>query len=1349
MDKQKKCILLFFIFIPYILYANLSKDIQFSHLSLNDGLSHSTVFDINQDKDGNLWIATYDGINKYDGYKFKVYRNQVNNPNCIASDIANCIEIDEFDRVWIGTQKGLSLYNKYKDSFKNYYYKNNGQYVPVNSIVKFDNNFLLLATECGILLFDINKERFLNDSLSLSLHKLQPNILIRYGDSIYIGADKGVYVYTLSNSTLKKIVDIPVGIKIKDILCDSINRVWLATEGDGLYSYDLINNKNKIYRNQERKSGLNSNYVRSLAIDTENRLWVGTYGGLNIYNEENDNFLSIKSSEFDEGSLSQNSVRCIFKDIQGGMWLGTYWGGLNYYHSLHNRFKHIKHIPFINSLSNNVISCIVEDNKHNLWIGTSDGGLNFFDNKSHLYKNYLFDSGKINIPFKDIKTVYIDEKHNKVYTGAHAGGIMVLDSKTGHVDYFNRNNSSLPSNNIYSIISDGEEGLYIASLEYLLHFDINKRTFKIIDTNISEGNIKQNYKLLFRDSRKRIWVGRESGFFIFDQENTSLVANKDFKIDSLLKTVSVNCFYESSSKYIWIGTRNGLFALKENNTQISHYTIEHGLPSNVIYGILEDTFGCIWISTNKGLSCLNPENGKFRNFTSLDGLQANQFNIGAYCRKDNGEMMFGGINGITSFNPEMLIDNPYSPKPVVNKLFVHNKEVLPDDETGILNKSIEYVDQLTLSSTQNSFAISFVVSNYVAGKHNTFKYKLEGYDSDWYTQNDITPISYSNLPAGKYTFYIMAANNDGKWCEEPTLLTINILPVWYRTWWAILLLILISSFVVFGIIYFYLLRKNMQTEMRMERLDKEKQEEINQMKIRFYVNISHELRTPLTLIIAPLHELLNRLSGHWEQEKLIYIKRNTYRLLYLVNQLIDMRRAELGVFDLKALYSNAYKHVLNSFTNYEGLSKKRNIDYNFYTDLQDKIVLFDVNYLDIIVNNLLSNAFKFTDDGESITVKLYLEKNNLVLEVADSGVGIPFEEQEKIFDRFYQVKNGHGGSGIGLSLVQRLVELHHGKITLKSEIGKGSIFTVYLPQDESLYTQNEISSKGENMIEQHLDIPNSSLFYMNDDELLEGNDNSEINNKRGTILIVEDNKELRKYLVSGLTSLFNIIEVENGSQALDIMKSNEVDLILTDVMMPVMDGLTLCKLVKQNIETCHIPIFMLSARVDIKHQLKGLHVGADDYISKPFSLEILRIKIMNILRTRNRIFERYSNMTEVEPEKITNNTIDEELLRKAIEIVEKNLDNIDFSTEQFAREMNMSRTSLHLKLKALTGKSAIDFIHKIRFNRACKLLKEGKYSVSEISYMVGYNTPSYFATRFKKYMGCLPTEFGKNNDRNL
>lgn len=523
------------------------------------------------------------------------------------------------------------------------------------------------------------------------------------------------------------------------------------------------------------------------------------------------------------------------------------------------------------------------------------------------------------------------------------------------------------------------------------------------------------------------------------------------------------------------------------------------------------------------------------------------------------------------------------------------------------------------------------------------------------------------------------------------------------------------------------------------------QEEINQMKMRFFINISHELRTPLTLILTPLQEIINKISDRWTRNQLEYIQRNANRLLHLVNQLMDYRRAELGVFELKAKKGNAHQLIQDNFLFYDKLARHKKITYTLHSELEDKEVLFDANYLELIVNNLLSNAFKYTESGQSITVTLKEENGWLLLQVSDTGIGIPINKQGKIFERFYQIESEHVGSGIGLSLVQRLIELHHGRIELDSEENKGSTFSVYLPQDLSVYKPSELASNNEQNEEEQVYSTNSKAMYFIDTEKVENESVESGDKKRGTILIVEDNNEIRRYLSNGLADLFNTLEAGNGEEALEKLKDNEVDVIVTDVMMPVMDGIKLCKNVKQNIRTCHIPVIILSAKTDIKDQMEGLQMGADDYIPKPFSLAILTTKIQNMMRTRRRMLDKYAKSLEVEPEKITFNAMDEALLKRAMAIVEKNMDNIEFSTDEFAREMNMSRSNLHLKLKAITGESTIDFIRKIRFNEAAKLLKDGRYTVAEVSTMVGFNTPSYFATSFKKYFGCLPTEYIKKS----
>ena len=1009
--------------------------------------------------------------------------------------------------------------------------------------------------------------------------------------------------------------------------------------------------------------------------------------------------------------------------------------------------RDLRNIPYKNSLSDNVVSCIVEDKDKNLWIGTNDGGLNLYNPITQRFTSYTLqeDESARGIGSNNIKAVYVDEKKSLVYIGTHAGGLSILHRNSGQVENFNQRNSQLVNENVYAILPDGEGNLWLGTLSALVRFNPEQRSFTTIEKE-KDGTpvVSKQITTLFRDSHKRLWIGGEEGLSVFKQEGLDIQKASILPVSNVTKLFT-NCIYEASNGIIWVGTREGFYCFNEKDKQIKRYNTTNGLPNNVVYGILEDSFGRLWLSTNRGISCFNPETEKFRNFTESDGLQSNQFNTASYCRTSVGQMYFGGINGITTFRPELLLDNPYTPPVVITKLQLFNKVVRPDDETGILTKNISETKSITLKSWQTAFSIEFVVSNYISGQHNTFAYKLEGYDKEWYYLTDSRTVSYSNLPQGTYQFLVKAANSDGKWNPIPTALEIIVLPIWYKTWWALLIFFATFAGFITFVFRFFWMRKSMEAQLEIERRDKEHQEEINQMKMRFFINISHELRTPLTLILTPLQEIINKISDRWTRNQLEYIQRNANRLLHLVNQLMDYRRAELGVFELKAKKGNAHQLIQDNFLFYDKLARHKKITYTLHSELEDKEVLFDANYLELIVNNLLSNAFKYTESGQSITVTLKEENGWLLLQVSDTGIGIPINKQGKIFERFYQIESEHVGSGIGLSLVQRLIELHHGRIELDSEENKGSTFSVYLPQDLSVYKPSELASNNEQNEEEQVYSTNSKAMYFIDTEKVENESVESGDKKRGTILIVEDNNEIRRYLSNGLADLFNTLEAGNGEEALEKLKDNEVDVIVTDVMMPVMDGIKLCKNVKQNIRTCHIPVIILSAKTDIKDQMEGLQMGADDYIPKPFSLAILTTKIQNMMRTRRRMLDKYAKSLEVEPEKITFNAMDEALLKRAMAIVEKNMDNIEFSTDEFAREMNMSRSNLHLKLKAITGESTIDFIRKIRFNEAAKLLKDGRYTVAEVSTMVGFNTPSYFATSFKKYFGCLPTEYIKKS----
>ncbi len=1331
--------------ICFPLQAQTTEPFHFVRIGLDEGLSQSTVFGITQDKRGTMWFATYDGLNKYDGYNFTVYQHDEKNPNSIGSDMIRTVMTDSQGRVWVGTAEGLSLYDADRNSFHNFGHTRNEQKMIVSEVVEVNEKLLLVSVGSELLLFDIEARTFCNNLLNPELFTISPTTIRRQGDHIYIGSYKGLFAYNISQNTLKTIApELLKGKQILPVLQESPARLWIGTEGDGLF---LINPQSgeliKKYTNTDAGNGrISSNYVRSLALDAQSRLWVGTINSLNIYHPESDTFVTYESNPVEQGSLSQTSVRSIFMDSQGGMWLGTFFGGLNYYHPLKNRFGKIQFVPNRNSLNDNVIGCIVEDAQNNLWIGTNSGGVNYYQTKANNFTHYMQKDG---LGSNDIKAICIDESSNQVYIGMHAGGLSILHRASGRIETFKNLHHPTTVQSVYAISPIGNGEYWLGTLEGVVRFNPQLKTFTPLTTEKNGQPLKSTrITTVYRDSQKRLWFGTEGGLTVYKQEADELQSISLLPAESTVTGRFINCIYESRDGYFYIGTRSGMYRFRESSREITQYTTDNGLPNNVVYGILEDSYGKLWISTDKGLSCHQPKTESFRNFTSADGLQIQFAN--AYHRSANGQMYFGGINGISTFQPERLADNPYNPAVVITQLRLFNKPVQPGDENGILKKNISETPGITLTAAQSMFSLEFVVSNYIAGDHNTFAYKLEGFDKEWYYSSTQRIVSYSNLPQGTYHFLVKAANNDGKWNDTPTRLEVIILPVWYKTWWAFLLFAVAFLAATAFVFRFFWMRKSMEAQLHIERIEKEQQKEVNEMKLRFFINISHELRTPLTLILAPLQEMLLKVDDRWMYKQLEHIQRNTNRLLNLVNQLMDYRRAELGVFHLRVKPTAIYQVIKKNFLYYERLAQRKKIDYNLYAEIEEKQLLCDPNYLELIVNNLLSNAFKYTAEGQSITVTLKEEKEMLLLQVKDTGSGIPLSKQGKIFERFYQADNEHLGSGIGLSLVQRLVELHHGRIELDSEEGVGSTFSIYLPTAATAYQSHEIATEGEVIQEQQLYTTNDQRMYMVDLEAKEETEEIPLQEERRkeNILLVEDNADIQQYVGDELGRIYNVFKAENGEEALAIVKDEEIDLILTDVMMPVMDGLQLCKLLKQNLNTCHIPIIILSAKADLKEQLEGLQVGADDYIPKPFSLALVTTKIRNMFRTRHRAIQRYSNSLEIEPEKIALNPLDESLLKKAIEVVEKHLDDIEFSTDEFAREMYMSRSNLHLKMKALTGESTNDFIRKIRFKRACQLLKEERYTVSEISSMVGFNTSSYFSTSFKKYFGCLPSEYTKN-----
>ncbi len=985
--------------------------------------------------------------------------------------------------------------------------------------------------------------------------------------------------------------------------------------------------------------------------------------------------------------------------------------------------------------------------------------------------------------------MWIDDAGRRVYVGAHAGGLSCINVVSGTVTRFASGASGDNPGvaDVYSIVPyDGGGKLWIGTLGGLQLFDCAKaRTESPVFAGGAAKFAAMPVRVLL-SSGGLLWAGGGEGLAVFACDGGTLSLCEDISAPARMYVQSL---LEIPGKYVLAGTRDGLWNYDYAAGEWTRFSSADGLPGNIIDGIVADRYGMIWVSTDKGISRFNPFSLSFRNYTADDGLPPNQFNPSAALGRGDGEIMFGGANGITYFNPNLFVDNPYSPEPVITGFSLTGKYESGRYESGkyesgryesgkyesgkyesgkyesgkyesgkyesgkyesgeyesgdILSGSIFSLNGgIRLPYDRNSFALSFSVPNYLSGKHNTFAYMLEGYDDSWTVTDSGRTARWSNLPHGNYVFRLKSANCDGKWCAEEVTLRISIAPVWWKTVPAVIAFTLLALLLVAGLCFLLVRRRDRQRKLEIEAREKSHQEEIQQMKTQFFINISHEMRSPLMLIINPLSEMIAKCADTATRRQLRYIDRNARRLLHLVNQLIDYRRAELGVFRLGVRPEPVFRLIRENWSAYEPVARKKGLRYRLDSPLGSETACLDAQYLELILSNLLSNAIKYTEKG-SVTLYAGIEGGQLLIRVSDTGSGIPKEEQGRIFERFYQVGRDYVGSGIGLSLVQRLVELHHGTISLQSEPGKGSEFTVRLPASADAYSQDE---KGDASASGLRDV----YAPEPDGEEVENIPSSEPANTDetgGVLLIAEDDREMAAYLRDALSDRFEIRIASNTDEAFGSIAAVQPAAVITDINLPALDGLKICSQLKRDIATSGIPVIVISSSTEEHDQLAAFRAGADDFISKPFSLALLQARIRNMLRTRARltgVAEKSAAAVESGWGALT--AYDEELLAKAASIVSDNMDNADFSTTDFASEMGMSRSSLHLKLKSLTGESALDFIRRIRFKEACRLLKDGRYSISVVSDMVGFNSPSYFATCFKRYMGCLPTEWIRKRD---
>lgn len=1315
----------------------------FRSISVDKGLSQSTVFSIVQDTLGFMWMATQDGLNRFDGESFAVYRPVKEDKSSLQSNYIRSIYLDHKGLLWVGGNQGISVYNYASNNFQNYTLPRKSGEWYISSIIQDAKKVIWASASTGeVFYLDPGTDEFKTVNFDPSAYGIRVVARLAFlKNTLFLGTDVGLFKMETGSNKLSQV---NVGIsqpRVNEIFIDK-NILWLGTEGNGLIKYNLGNGTARNYRHTLLgQNNIADNDVRGIEKDAQGNLWLGTFRGLSILDIETGDFENYYHQSSIPYTINQNSVRCVYRDKQNGMWMGTFYGGINYYHHSDIKFNLLNQNTGALSLNDQVINVIKQDYKGDFWIGTNDKGLNFWDRKANVIRYYTYkESGNGSISSNNIKSIAFDQT-GKLLVGTHNAGLNYFDPSTGTSKIYRHipnDSKSIAGDMVYALIKDHANRIWVGTRTGLDLFHATDGTFSHFYIDKSGKRFSSDeVTYLLEDTKHRIWIGTTNGVNILYPDNLIF----DPFPGALLSNDIVSCIAEDQKKRIWIGTRDGLNLYDEPSRTFVNYTTRKDFLKGTIYGIQPDDEGYLWISTNKGLVKFNPDTRSTQVFDNKDGLQNNQFNLYAFCKAADGMMLFGGINGISYFYPKALRQEPFKLKVTFTGLEVFGKTVVARDSYGVLDQHIDQAGKLSFKHEFKQFSIFFNAFNYIAPNKTRYQYKLDGFDNDWQLTENVPKASYTNLQAGKYVFHVKAVGPLGEQSAVKSL-EIVILPPWWASSWFRLILTAVFIAGAYALYRVVSERIRAMHQLKLERLEREKVDYLNRMKMEFFTNISHEFRTPLTLILAPLEEVMNKplsekaLRKHYELMLL-----NAKRLYHLVDQLFEFKKAELGTKKLKVQRTDMVSFLHEIYSSFSSLSDKHQIKYSFKSTEARLPFYFDADSIEKILFNLLSNAFKYTPAGGTIEVLLSKKDGDVSITVSDSGIGIDQEHQQLIFDRFYQV-SGEGmnlGSGVGLAFTKRLVELHHGEITVKSDIGKGASFTVRIPLGDEQYEADEHVSDTAYEIAIQNEV--SVEFEDQADSNL-----SDVDLVRENLLIIDDNQEIVAYLKNYFQQAYEVHVAFDGKEALRLLEEQEVDLIISDVMMPELDGIHLCKKIKQNIRTCHIPVILLTARNETTHQIKGLEVGADDYVTKPFSIALLEAKLQNISRSRKRLKEFYSSSTEIIPENIAFNTLDEDFLRQAIHIIEKHITESDFSVDKFSREIGMSRSNLYLKLKAITGESATDFIKRIRFKKAVELMESRQYTIAQVAYMSGFNSPSYFSTAFKQYYDCMPTEYLARKD---
>ena len=1324
-------------------------DFQIKKISPEGGFTFDAINTVCEDKYGFIWFGSNSGVYRYNSVETVKYINSPDDPTSLPGNTVRSLYLDLNGQMWFSTNRGLCVFDYQCECFRKYVLHDaNGNPSAINVLQVFqtDDGTYWLVDNAGIATIDF-KTGVVN---YLSLTDTQ-NDLVRYAvrnkneERIWLGGTTGGIFYC--DPPYKKINFFARTRKenVLSILPNG-NDLWVGYEWGGA---DLFTKSGDLAvhfsDDLQGRNKIPSSRVRTI-FKYKNEIWLGTFKGIACISSGKTEV--IEKDRYP--AMINNSVFQIYRDSKNGIWISTWSGGLCYINEWSNNFEHFKREPNDNSLSDNIVTDFEEDSKGDIIVATEDGHLNYLNraNRKITDSQIRGPNGIVN----HNKSICIDKK-GALWIGTFANGIFFKPFGSQEYQKFNLIDDF--KDQFYDIMAT-DEGLWFASsLRGLFYFDYKTRGVKQFISNNSdpESISSNNVKTVLADSQGNIWVGTVSGLNKKNKGSDRFIRyfyNPDEK--NRISSNSIYTLFEDSKKHIWIGTSGGGVTIYDPNSGIfSQLSNKDGLAGNDVYGILEDNAGTIWMSTENGLSAYTPSTKNFRNFDFADGLQGNQFNPGAAFKAKNGELFFGGSNGFTKFDPTQIKNNPILPETFITGIEVNNQLVNQFNHSELIRQSILTLEHLDLNHDQNSLRLSFVTNNFLLPQKARFKYRLKGYSSNWVEIENDNKAIFTKIPPGDYVFEVKATNNDGLWNEKPRQLVLSIkYPIWgsYSAYFLYLIIILV-------IIYFILrelkIRQKLKNSILQQKIQQENEDKLHQLKLNFFTNISHEFRTPLTLILSPLSLIKKKITGQTESlEYVAIIENNANRLLRLVNQILDLRKIELGKmgfqpqpFDIVALC----QEVFQCFSVHDN---ERKISFNFESDFSSLFIMIEPDKIDKTIFNLLSNAMKYVkdegtisfliknpqwqpehfSDGKYFQIGNPIDKEYVTIVVKNDGTRIDPSYLPNIFERFYQVPGQIEGSGIGLHLCSEYIQLHHGQIEVSTSEKEGVSFFVRLP-----IKMQEV----EGLIE--CTVSQTVVFYENN--ILPTSDRRFTlkSKKETTILVVEDNREMRKFLFTILSDHYHVISATDGVDGLAKVKEYNPDLVVTDVLMPGMNGNEFCHLLKTDLNTSHIPILMLTALSSVENQLKGFETGADDYIVKPFDDRVLILRIRNIIESRRILREKFSGSQAEWQDGMQNLKPDRELIRRATAIVEKHIGDLNFTVDVLASELHVSRSSLHRKLKSLTDQSATEFIKFVRINKSIQLIEAGQTNIDEICFNVGFNSHSYFSKCFRKQLGQTPSEY--------